>query len=111
MRDIILNLAVTFDGYIEGPNGELDWLVRDEETDFGDILTEILSDKDVIFYGRVSYDKWGNTQAEENTSQKLKDAYRLMHSKMKYVFSKNENCRQYQCCFYQLKYQGQRFRN
>ena len=81
MRDIILNLAVTFDGFIEGPNGELDWLVRDEETDFGDILTEILSDKDIIFYGRVSYDKWGNTQAEENASQKLKDAYKLMHSK------------------------------
>jgi dihydrofolate reductase len=87
MREIILNLAITFDGFIEGPNGELDWLVRDEATDFGDILTEILSDKDIIFYGRVSYDKWGNTQADENASQKLKDAYKLLHSKTKYVFS------------------------
>jgi dihydrofolate reductase len=87
MREVILNLAITFDGFIEGPNGELDWLVRDKETDFGDILTEILNDKDIIFYGRVSYDKWGNTQPEENTSQKIKDAYKLMHSKTKYVFS------------------------
>jgi dihydrofolate reductase len=90
MREIILNLAVTFDGFIEGPNGELDWLVRDEEIDFGDILTDILSDKDVIFYGRVSYDKWGNTKADENASQKLKDAYKLMHSKSKYVFSRTK---------------------
>lgn len=57
MRKIILNLAVTLDGFIEGPNAEMDWLVRDEEIDFGDILNDILSDKDIIFYGRISYDK------------------------------------------------------
>ena len=90
MRKIILNLAITLDGFIEGPNAEMDWLVRDEETDFGDILNKILSDKDVIFYGRVSYDKWGNTQPDENASQKIKDAYKLMNSKEKYVFSKTK---------------------
>lgn len=90
MRKIILNLAITLDGFIEGPNGELDWLVRDEETDFGDILNEILSDKDAIFYGRTSYDKWGNFQPEENASSKIRDAYKLMHSKQKYVFSKTK---------------------
>ena len=51
MRKIILNLAITLDGFIEGPNAEMDWLVRDEESDFGDILNEILSDKDIIFMG------------------------------------------------------------
>ena len=90
MRKIILNVAITLDGYIEGPNGELDWLVRDEEIDFGDILNDILSDKDIIFYGRISYDKWGNFQPDENASQKIKDAYRLLHSKQKYVFSKTK---------------------
>lgn len=90
MRKIILNLAVTLDGFIEGPNGEIDWLVRDEETDFGDILTEILADKDAIFYGRISYDKWGNYRPEAEASQKLKAAYDLLHSKTKYVFSKTK---------------------
>lgn len=90
MRKIILNLAITLDGFIEGPNAEMDWLVRDEETDFGDILNEILSDKDVIFYGRVSYDKWGNSQPDESASQKIKEAYKLMGSKQKYVFSKTK---------------------
>lgn len=88
MRKVVLNLAVTLDGFIEGPNGEMDWLVRDEETDFGDILNEILSDKDIIFYGRVSYDKWGNSQPRENVSQKIKNVHTFMHSKQKYVFSK-----------------------
>ena len=90
MRKIILNLAVTLDGFIEGPNGEIDWLVRDEQTDFGDILNDILSDKDVIFYGRVSYEKWGNYQPGENATQKIIDAYKLMHSKTKYVFSRTK---------------------
>jgi dihydrofolate reductase len=90
MRKVILNLAITLDGFIEGSDGELDWLVRDEKIDFGDILNEILNDKEIIFYGRVSYDKWGNSQPDENASQKLKDSYKLMHSKQKYVFSKNK---------------------
>lgn len=38
----ILNLAVTLDGFIEGPNGELDWLTRDSNIDFADILNEIM---------------------------------------------------------------------
>jgi dihydrofolate reductase len=90
MRRIILNLAISLDGFIEGPNGEIDWLVRDPTIDFSDILHEILSDKDIIFYGRISYDKWGNYQPDENAPQKLKDAYQLMHSKQKYVFSKTK---------------------
>ena len=90
MRKVILNLAITLDGFIEGPNGEIDWLVRDPEVDFGDILNEILSDKDAIFYGRVSYDKWGNFWPDENASSKIRKAYERMHSKQKYVFSKTK---------------------
>ena len=46
MKKIILNLAITLDGFIEGPNGELDWLVNG--TDFGDILTEITGPKNQL---------------------------------------------------------------
>ena len=88
MRKIILDLAVTLDGFIEGPNGELEWLGKDEDMDFGDILNDILIDIDAIFYGRVSYELWGNYDPGENASPKLKDAYKLLHSKKKYVFSR-----------------------
>jgi dihydrofolate reductase len=87
MRKIILDLAVTLDGFIEGPNGEIDWLAGDENTDFGDILTGILDGIDTIFYGRISYDLWGNYRPEGVVSEKLKKAYDLQHSKKKYVFS------------------------
>ncbi len=88
MRKIILNLAITLDGFIEGEQEEMDWLVKDDAFDYGDILNDILSDKDAIFYGRVSYDKWGNAQPGANDTPKIKEAYKLMHSKQKYVFSK-----------------------
>lgn len=90
MGKIILDLAVTLDGYISGPNGEIDWLVKDGEKDFGDILTEILIGVDAIFYGRVSYNLWGNYLPDERASQKLKDSYKLLHTKTKYVFSKTK---------------------
>jgi len=36
-RKIILDLAVTLDGFIEGPNGEIDWCIMDSDMGFIDI--------------------------------------------------------------------------
>jgi dihydrofolate reductase len=90
MRKVILTLAATLDGFIEGPNGEIDWLVRDETIDFADILNGILDDKDAVFYGRVSYEKWGSFRPEK-ASEKLATAYDRLHSMQKYVFSRSRN--------------------
>ena len=32
MRKIIAGFAASLDGYIEGPNGEYDWIIQDKET-------------------------------------------------------------------------------
>jgi dihydrofolate reductase len=53
MRKVLLNLAVSLDGYIEGPNGEFDWCIMDDDMDFDGFLSSI----DTIFYGRISYDR------------------------------------------------------
>lgn len=52
MRKIILNLAVTLDGLIEGPQGEYDWCLTDQ--DYG--MTEFLGRTDAILFGRKSYE-------------------------------------------------------
>jgi dihydrofolate reductase len=52
MRKVILNLAMSLDGYIEGPNGEYDWCFADQ--DYG--MTEFLNSTDAIFLGRKSYE-------------------------------------------------------
>lgn len=52
MRKIILQLAVSLDGFIEGPNGEFDWCFTDD--DYG--MTEFFNRIDAIFIGRKSYE-------------------------------------------------------
>jgi len=83
MRKIILDLAVSLDGYIEGPNGEIDWCIMDDDMDFEGFLSGI----DTIFYGRVSYDMWGNYQPEANASEAEQTLWQGVHAKQKYVFS------------------------
>ena len=83
MRKVILDLAVTLDGFIEGPNGEIDWCIIDEDMDFSCFLSGI----DTIFYGRVSYDSWGNFQPETNVSVAEQQLWEGVHSKEKIVFS------------------------
>lgn len=86
MRKIILDLAVTLDGFIEGPNGEVDWCIMDDDMDFGGFLSRI----DTIFYGRVSYDAWGNFQPDPHSSETEKALWAAVHSKKKVVFSSQE---------------------
>ena len=52
MRKIILQLAVSLDGYIEGPNGEFDWCFTDE--DYG--MSAFFKRVDTTFMGRKTYE-------------------------------------------------------
>jgi dihydrofolate reductase len=85
MRKIILDLAISLDGFIEGPNGEIDWCIMDEEMGFEHFLADI----DTIFYGRVSYELWGHYQPDTNVSLTERKIWDQVHSKKKYVFSRN----------------------
>ncbi len=93
MRRIILNLAVSLDGFIEGPKGEIDWCIVDNdpvsESSADSHFEQFLSGIDTIFYGRVSYDLWGQYQPDSNASPFEKKLWQSVHSKSKYVFSTN----------------------
>jgi dihydrofolate reductase len=56
----------------------------DDDMDFGAFIDSI----DTMFYGRVSYDAWGNYQPDEHTSAAEKDMWSAIHAKSKFVFSK-----------------------
>ncbi|ULT59431.1 dihydrofolate reductase family protein [Neobacillus drentensis] len=85
-RRIILDLAVTLDGLIEGKNGEVDWCIMDAEMGFINFLNEI----DTILYGRKSYDLWGQYTPENDATDTEKEMWELVHSKEKYVFSRKQ---------------------
>ena len=75
MRKVILGLAVSLDGYIEGPNGEYDWCFTDQ--DYG--MTTFLARIDTLFMGRKTYELLKNP--DEAASNNPFAAYR------KYIFS------------------------
>jgi dihydrofolate reductase len=83
MRKVILNLATTLDGFIEGKNGEVDWCILEEDMHFDSFLGSV----DTIFYGRVSYDLWGNYQPDVSASDMEKQIAAAIQSKKKFVFS------------------------
>ncbi|MGF7026674.1 MULTISPECIES: dihydrofolate reductase family protein [Sphingobacterium] len=83
MRKIILDLAMTLDGFIEGSQGEVDWCIMDDDMDFDGFLASI----DTIFYGRVSYDAWGNFQPHATADETEINLWKNVHAKKKYVFS------------------------
>jgi dihydrofolate reductase len=71
MHKILLNLAVSLDGFIEDAQGGYDWCFTDQ--DYG--MTEFLARCDSIIFGRKSYEVM--LQYDENPYP----------GKMKYVFS------------------------
>jgi len=52
MRKVILGVAISLDGFIEGPNGEYDWCFIDPDYNFTDFFKRI----DTIFVGRKTYE-------------------------------------------------------
>ena len=52
MRRILVNLAITLDGFIEGPNGEYDWCFTDQDYGFIAFFNRV----DTIFVGRKTYE-------------------------------------------------------
>jgi dihydrofolate reductase len=52
VRKIILGVAISLDGFIEGPHGEYDWCFTDQDYGMSDFFKRI----DAIFIGRKSYE-------------------------------------------------------
>jgi dihydrofolate reductase len=58
MRKVILGLAVSLDGFIEGPNGEYDWCFTDQDYGLSDFFKQV----DTVFMGRKSYELTQNME-------------------------------------------------
>ncbi len=52
MRRIRYAVVASLDGYIAGPNGEADWITRDPDFDFAEMLSQF----DTLLVGRRTFD-------------------------------------------------------
>jgi dihydrofolate reductase len=55
MRKIVAGFAISLDGYMEGPNGEYDWMTA--TLDPGHDFSESMKRFDTFLYGRRTYEK------------------------------------------------------
>ena len=53
MRKIRYSVAASLDGYIAGPNGEIDWIVNDPEVDFAALFAQF----DTLVMGRHTFEE------------------------------------------------------
>lgn len=54
MRKIVSFMHVTLDGFVAGPNGEMDWIIVDDE--IFDYAGDRTDHADTALYGRVTYE-------------------------------------------------------
>jgi len=54
MRKLILLMHTSLDGFVAGPNGEMDWIRFDEE--LADYVGKITDIADTALYGRITYE-------------------------------------------------------
>ena len=54
MRNVVLSMQVSLDGFIARPNGELDWHLVDGEVN--EYAKDLLNSFDTLVFGRVTYE-------------------------------------------------------
>ena len=69
MRKLILGLAVSLDGFIEGPNGEYDWCFMDPEYN----MMEFIQRFDTVFVGRKTYEMSAGMEGGPEGFPKMKE--------------------------------------
>jgi len=84
-RKVILDLTTSLDGFIEGPNREIDWIIM--EKDLGVYLNNFAKEIDTVFYGRTSYELYGHYVPDTDKGDGLTEFYTSVNKLKKYVFS------------------------
>jgi dihydrofolate reductase len=90
MRKIILLMHVSLDGFVSGPNGEIDWIKLDDE--IFDFVNTISENSDTALYGRVTYqlmdNYWPNAGQKPNATKHDKEHSHWYNTVLKLVMSR-----------------------
>lgn len=90
MRKLIVTTWVSLDGFIAGPNGEMDWVRVDEA--MGTYEYDLVSAADTLLLGRVTYQSfagaWPHVPENPAVSEGEKAYARQLNAMRKIVFSR-----------------------
>jgi dihydrofolate reductase len=92
MSKLIVTMWVTLDGFIAGPNGEMNWVGELYDEAMGNYEMDLVSAADTLILGRVTYQSfagaWPFVPDNPNASQGEIDYARKLNAMRKIVFSK-----------------------
>ncbi len=92
MRKIITTPWVTLDGFIAGPNGEMEWIGELYDDAMSTYENELVSQADTLLFGRVTYQSfagsWPYVPDNLNASEGEKAYARQLNAMRKIVFSR-----------------------
>jgi dihydrofolate reductase len=90
MRKIVLMMSVSLDGFIEGPNREIDWHMVDDELHRH--FNEYLSTTSAFLSGRVTYELmagfWPTADADPSSTGPVAEFAGIWRDKPKVVYSR-----------------------
>ncbi len=98
MRKLVFLMHISLDGYVAGPNGEMDWILLSDAL-FEDVHT-IASEADSAVYGRVTFEMmeayWPTAAEQPNATH-----HDIVHGNWanavpKYVFSRTRSSAEWQ---------------
>ena len=93
MRHLIFFMHTSLDGYVAGPNGEMDWIGIDDE--MFDFVATMTDKADTALYGRVTYEMmqsyWPKAGEQPNASKHDKVHSAWYNKVSKVVLSKTIN--------------------
>lgn len=92
MRKLVVTLWQSLDGFISGPNGEMDWVNRNFDLQLGAYEEELVKAADTLVLGRITYESfagaWPKVPETVGISEEEKAYARRLNSMRKVVFSR-----------------------
>lgn len=90
MRKVVLLEHVSLDGFVSGPNGEMDWIRFDD--DLVDYFAPLTDNADSVIFGRVTYQMmagyWPTAAEKPGATRHDIDHARWVNAATKLVFSR-----------------------
>jgi len=90
MRNLVLFMHISLDGFVAGPNGEMDWIVLNDEV--FDLAGKRTKKADMALYGRVTYQMmeayWPTAAVQPNATKHDKEHSEWYNKVSKVVVSR-----------------------
>ena len=71
MRNVVMFVHTSLDGFVAGPQGEMDWITVNDEIFY--FVTHLTDETDMALYGRVTYEMmegyWPTAGDQPNASK------------------------------------------